>query len=269
MSIHPTALVAPDAEIHPSVRIGPYSIIDSGVRLGADCVIDGHVLITGAATLGPGNRVCHGATLGTEPQDLGFTPAHSKPLVIGAHNHFKENVNISRGVKTDAGTRIGDHNYLMAFSHIGHDCLVGNHNILANTATLGGHVTLGDRNFLAGHVAVHQFCRIGDLCMIGGLTGVSQDIPPFALANGQRARLIGINSIGLRRAGFNQAARSRIKAVYRLLFRSGLRLAEALEQAEAQFPDAETARILAFIRAGSAGRGIAAFGRENHQKSDS
>ncbi|EIC23491.1 acyl-ACP--UDP-N-acetylglucosamine O-acyltransferase [Thiorhodovibrio frisius] len=262
MSIHPTAIIAADAEIHPSVTIGPYSIIEAGVQLGEGCVIDSHVLISGAAQLGPGNRVCHGATLGTEPQDIGFRPEHSKPLIIGAHNHFKECVNISRGIKTDAGTRIGDHNYLMAFSHIGHDCLVGNHNTLANTATLAGHVSLGDGNFLAGHVAVHQFCRIGDLCMIGGITGVAQDIPPFALANGQRARILGLNTVGLRRAGFDSKARGHIKAVYRLLFRSGLRLSQAMEEAAAAYPGAETERILAFIRAGDSGRGIAAFGGE-------
>ncbi|WPL16655.1 Acyl-[acyl-carrier-protein]--UDP-N-acetylglucosamine O-acyltransferase [Thiorhodovibrio winogradskyi] len=263
MRIHPTAIVAPDADLHPSVTIGPFCIIEAGVRLGEGCVLDSHVRIEGGTQIGPGNRICHGATLGTEPQDLGFRPEHSKPLVIGANNHFKEGVNISRGVKTDAGTRIGDHNYLMAFSHIGHDCQVGSHNIFANTATLGGHVTLGNHIFLAGHVAVHQFCRIGDLCMIGGVTGVAQDIPPFALANGQRARILGLNTVGLRRAGFDPGARSRIKAVYRLLFRSGLRLSAAMEQAAADFPGPETERILVFIRAGDSGRGIAAFGREH------
>ncbi len=262
MSIHPTAIIAADADIHPSVVIGPYSIIDSGVRLGEGCVLDSHVLITGAAQLGSGNRVCHGATLGAEPQDIGFKPEQARPLIIGANNHFKEGVNISRGVKTEAGTRIGDHNYLMAFAHIGHDCLVGSFNIFANTATLGGHVSMGDRNFLSGHVAVHQFCRIGDLCMIGGVSGVNKDIPPFVLANGQRARISGINAVGLRRAGFDQAARSRIKAVYRLLFRSGLRLSLAMHQAESQYKSPETDRILAFIRAGDSGRGIASFGSE-------
>ncbi|MBK5970444.1 MULTISPECIES: acyl-ACP--UDP-N-acetylglucosamine O-acyltransferase [Thiorhodovibrio] len=262
MSVHPTAIVAPDADIHPSVSIGPFCIIGTGVRLGEGCVLDSHVRIEGAAQLGPGNRVCHGVTLGTEPQDIGFEPKLSKPLTIGANNHFKENVNISRGLKTEAGTCIGDHNYFMAFSHVGHDCCVGSHNILANTATLAGHVTLGDSNFLAGHVAVHQFCRIGDLCMIGGITGVAQDIPPFALANGQRARILGLNTVGLRRAGFDQAARSRIKAVYRVLFRSGLRLSDAMEQAETRYPGPETVQILAFIRAGDSGRGIAVFGSE-------
>lgn len=265
MPIHPSAIIAADADIHPSVSIGPYSIIGPGVRLGAGCIIESHVLITGGACLGPGNRVCHGATLGTEPQDLGFRPENAKPLIIGADNHFKENVNISHGIKTDGGTRIGDRNYLMAFAHIGHDCIVGSDNVLANAATLGGHVTLGDRNFLSGHVAVHQFCRIGDLCMIGGLSGVTLDIPPFALTNGQRARLIGINTIGLRRAGFDQPRRSRIKAVYHLLFRSALRLQDALEQARRGYPSPETERILDFIRGdGQHVRGIARFARERH-----
>ncbi|MBK1647888.1 acyl-ACP--UDP-N-acetylglucosamine O-acyltransferase [Rhabdochromatium marinum] len=262
MSIHPSALVAPDADIHPSASIGPYSIIGAGVRIGADCVIDSHVRIEGAAVLGVGNRVCHGATLGSEPQDIHFRPEDSRPLIIGQHNHFKEGVNISRGVKTEAGTCIGDHNYLMAFAHIGHDCHVGHHNIFANTATLGGHVQLGDHCFLSGHVAVHQFCRIGDSCMIGGVSGVTQDIPPFALTNGQRARLIGINTVGLRRQGFSAEQRRHIKAVYRLLFRSGQPLVRAMEAAEAQLPGPETERILAFIRAGDSGRGLTAFERK-------
>lgn len=262
MSIHPTAIVSPEAEIHPSAAIGPYSIIAAGVRLGPECVLDSQVRIEGAAQIGRGNRFCHGATIGSEPQDLGFRPEQSKPLVIGDHNHFKECVNISRGLKTDQGTRIGDHNYLMAFSHIGHDCLVGDHNILANTATLAGHVSLGDHNFLAGQVAVHQFCRIGDYCMIGGLTGVAQDVPPYVLANGQRARIVGLNSVGLRRHGFDQRQRSRIKAVYQLLLRSGLRLTDALDQAGREHPGAETEQILAFIRAGTSGRGIIGFQRD-------
>jgi UDP-N-acetylglucosamine acyltransferase len=261
MDIHPSAIIAADADIHPSVVIGPYCLIGPGVRLGEGCVLDSQVRIEGGAQLGRCNRVCHGATLGSEPQDLGFRPEQSQPLVIGDHNHFKEGVNISRGVKTETGTRIGDHNYLMAFAHIGHDCQVGSHNVFANTATLGGHVQLGDHTFLSGHVAVHQFCRIGDSCMIGGVSGVTQDIPPFALTNGQRARLIGINSVGLRRQGFSSEQRRRIKAVYRLLFRSGLPRAHAMAEAAARYPGAETDRLLAFVRASDCGRGIAAFAR--------
>jgi UDP-N-acetylglucosamine acyltransferase len=139
-SIHPTAIVEDGAQLHDSVVVGPFSIVEAGAVLGEGCVIESQVRIYGATRMGCHNRVCHGATIGCEPQDLGYSPAKSRPLTIGDHNHFKEYVNLSRGTKTAEGTRIGSHNYLMAFAHVGHDCLVGDHNIFANTATLGGQI---------------------------------------------------------------------------------------------------------------------------------
>jgi UDP-N-acetylglucosamine acyltransferase len=207
--------------------------------------------------MGAFNRVCHGATLGSESQDLSFDPSKARPLVIGDHNQFKEGVNISCGIKTEEGTRIGSHNYWMAYSHAGHDCVVGDNNIFANTATLAGHVEVADRCFLSGQVAVHQFCRIGAYAMVAGVTGVPQDVPPFVIADGHRARIVGLNVVGLRRGGFTQEQRSRIKAVYRLVFRSGLRLAEALVQAETEYPSPETAMIVRFIE--SSRRGTISF----------
>jgi UDP-N-acetylglucosamine acyltransferase len=227
--IHPTALIEDGAEIHPTASIGPYMIVEAGAVIGADCVIDSNVRIYGATRMGVGNRVCHGATIGAEPQDLSYTPDKSRPLTIGDHNHFKEGVNISRGVKTEYGTVIGSHNYLMAFAHIGHDCIVGDHNIFANTATLAGHVELAHHAFLSGHVAVHQFARIGALVMVAGVTGVSQDVPPFTLVDGHRAEIVGLNSVGLKRNGYDQAARTAIKRAYKTLYKSGLSKAEALE----------------------------------------
>ncbi|TVQ91518.1 MAG: acyl-[acyl-carrier-protein]--UDP-N-acetylglucosamine O-acyltransferase [Chromatiaceae bacterium] len=258
-AIHPTALIEPGATVHPSARIGPYCIVEAGAVIGADCVLDSHVRIFGATRMGRGNRVCHGASIGSEPQDLSWNPARAYPLIIGDHNHFKECVNISRGAKTAAGTRLGHHNYLMAFSHIGHDCQVGDHNILANTATLGGHVELASHSFISGQVAVHQFCRVGDHVMIGGVSGVSRDVPPFVIANGQRAHIVGLNLVGLRRRGFDQLRRSRIAAVYRLLFRGGLRLCEALDQALLSYPGDDTEAIVAFVRAST--RGVMGFTR--------
>ena len=258
MRIHPTAIVEDGAQLHPSVTVGPYSIIESGAVIGEGCRIESNVRIFGVTRMGAHNRVCHGATLGAEPQDLSFTPAKAKPLVIGDHNHFKECVNISGGVKSEEGTRIGSHNYWMAFSHAGHDCIVGDHNVFANTATLAGHVEIEDHCFLSGQVAVHQFCRIGSYVMIAGVTGVPQDVPPYLLADGHRARLIGLNVVGLRRNGFSQEQRTRIKQVYRLILRSGLRPDEALQRAEDAYPSPETARIVAFIRASR--RGIVSFG---------
>ncbi len=256
MPIHPTALVEDGALIHPSAQIGPYCLIMAGAHIGEGCVLDSAVRVEGVTDLGRFNRVCHGVTLGSEPQDLGFRPELSRPLVIGDHNHFKESVNISRGTKTDAGTRIGSHNYFMAFSHVGHDSIVGDHNILANAATLAGHVELAHHSFLAGLVAVHQFCRIGSYCMISGVCGVAQDVPPFVLAAGQRARFLGLNQVGLRRHGFGREQRARIKAVYQLLLRTGLPRAEALEQAQRDWPGAETQLIIDFISADRHDRGL-------------
>jgi UDP-N-acetylglucosamine acyltransferase len=257
VNIHPTAIVEAGASVDPSARIGPFSIVEAGAVIGPDCVIESSVRIYAATRLGTGNRVCHGATLGSEPQDLTYTPQKSRPLTIGDHNHFKEGVNISRGVKTEAGTAIGSHNYFMAYSHVGHDCIVGDHNIFANTATLAGHVEVEHHVFLSGQTAVHQFCRVGAYSMIAGVSGVPQDVPPYVIADGHRARIVGLNVVGLRRNGFTQESRSTIKAVYRLIFRSGLRLAEALVEAERTFPRPETAAIVHFIQ--TSHRGVISF----------
>lgn len=246
-NIHPTAIIEDGAEVHASAVIGPYSIIEKGAVVGADCVIDSNVRIYGFTRLGKKNRVCHGATLGSEPQDLGYTPDKGKPLVIGDHNHFKEGVNISHGIKEDHGTVIGDHNYLMAYSHVGHDCVVGDHNIFANTATLAGHVTVEHHVFLSGQTATHQFCRIGAYCMIAGVTGVPQDVPPFVIADGHRAEIVGLNLVGLRRNGFSQEQRSAIKRTYRLYYKSGLKPKEALERLKQEEGSEEVAQIVRFI----------------------
>jgi UDP-N-acetylglucosamine acyltransferase len=245
--IHPTAIIEDGARVHESARIGPFCIIESDVVIGEGCVLDSNVRVYGGTRMGSFNRACHGCTIGVEPQDLSFTPELGKPLVIGDHNHFKENVNISRGRYRDEGTRVGSHNYLMAFAHIGHDCVVGDHNIFANTATLGGHVQLDHHIFLSGHVAVHQFCRIGAYVMMGGVSGVTQDVPPYVMANGQRPVISGLNLVGLRRNGFDQAQRSAIKRAYRLLYKSGLKREEALEVLRTEHDSPEVREIVRFV----------------------
>lgn len=251
--IHPSAIIQPGAQLHPSVRVDAFSIIESGAVLGEGCVIDSHVRIYAYTHMGSDNRVCHGATLGSEPQDLSYTPAKAKPLTIGNGNHFKEGVNISHGVKEEHGTVIGNGNYFMAYAHVGHDCVVGHNNILANTATLAGHVEVGDRVFLSGHTATHQFCRIGSYVMVAGVSGVPQDIPPFVLADGHRTEIVGLNVVGLRRAGFSQAQRNAIKHAYKVIYKSGLGLQAALEQLRAQAPSAEVQQIIAFIEGSKRG----------------
>jgi len=254
-NIHPSAIIEDGAELHDSVRVGPFSIVEAGAVIGADCVIDSNARIYGATRMGVGNRVCHGATIGAEPQDLSYTPDKSRPLLIGDHNHFKECVSISRGVKTEHGTVIGSHNYLMNFAHIGHDCVLGDHNILAPSAVVGGHVEMDHHVFLSGNVAVHQFCRIGAFVMVGGVSAVTQDLPPFVMANGQRCQVVGLNVVGLRRNGFDQHTRSAIKHAYKVFYKAGLKKAEALEQLRGD-DNAAVQQIVRFIAASQ--RGLAA-----------
>lgn len=257
MSIHATAIIEPGAQLHPSVQVGPYSIIESGADIGPDCIIESCARIYGATRMGRNSRVCHGATIGVAPQDLDYEPEAGKPLTIGDYNHFKEGVTISRGVKTDQGTRIGNHNFLMAYAHIGHDCTVGDHTTFVNATMLSGHVEVEDRAFLSGQIAVHQFCRIGAVAMIAGVTGIPQDVLPFVIADGQRARIVGMNVVGLRRNGYTQEQRNTIKAVYRIIFRSGLRRSAALARAERDYPSPETRQIVRFIEASR--RGVISF----------
>lgn len=258
MTIHPSAIIEDGAEVHSSVEIGPFSIIESGAVVGEGCVIESSVRIYSRTRMGAFNRCSHGVTLGSRPQDLTFDPERASPLTIGEHNQFREGVNISCGIKTEEGTRIGSHNYWMVNSHAGHDCIIGDHDIFANGATLAGHVEVDDHCFISGLVAIHQFCRIGSYAIVAGVSGVPQDIPPYALADGHRARILGLNVVGLRRAGFTQEQRSRIKAVYRILFRSGLKLDEAASKAQTEHPGAETQAIIEFVRASR--RGISPFG---------
>ena len=251
--IHPTAIVEDGADVHESAVVGPYSIIDSGAVVGEGCVIETNARIFGMTRLGRFNRVCHGATLGAEPQDLSYAPERAKPLVIGDHNHFKEGVNISHGIKEDHGTVIGNHNYFMTYSHVGHDCIVGDHNIFANTATLAGHVEVEHHVFLSGHTATHQFCRIGAYAMIAGVSGVPQDVPPFVLADGHRAEIVGLNIVGLRRNGFSQEQRSAIKRAYRILYKSGLKQAEAVERLKTEETAEAVVHIVRFIESSKRG----------------
>lgn len=253
MNIHPTAIIEKGAELHDSVIVGPYSIIESGAIIGEGCVIENNVRIYSATRMGRHNRACHGVTLGSEPQDLSYTPEKSKPLTIGDHNHFKENVNISRGGKNDHGTIIGSHNYLMTNAHVGHDCIVGDHNIFANTAMLAGHAEMEHHIFLSGHTATHQFCRIGAYAMVSGITGVSQDVPPYIVADGHRAEIVGLNTVGLRRSGFTPKQRSAIKLAYKTIYKSNLKPAEALDKLKADNPTEEVLQIIRFFEASNRG----------------
>jgi UDP-N-acetylglucosamine acyltransferase len=241
--------------VHPEARIGAYAVIGDGVRIAEGTVVDHHASILGPAVIGRRNHVFPFASLGTAPQDIGYRGEATR-LEIGDGSVFREFVTVNRGTVKGGGlTKIGNNCYFMAYSHVAHDCLVGNSVIMANCASLGGHIQIGDHAILGGLVAVHQFVRIGRLAMIGGVSGVPKDIPPFVIASGERAELYGLNQVGLRRHGFSRDQIALLKKAYRLLFRSGLKLQDAVRDAESEFSgSAEVEELLAFVR--STTRGI-------------
>lgn len=225
--IHPTAVVDPMADLDDSVEVGAYSLIGPNVRIGARTKVGPHVVIEGHTTIGCDNTFFQFSSIGAAPQDKKYAGEPTR-LEIGDRNTVREFCTFNLGTEQDAGvTRIGSDNWIMAYVHIAHDCQLGNHLILANNATLGGHVHLGDWVFLGGMTTVHQFCRIGAHAMTAFTAAVTQDVPPFVTAAGNRAVPAGINSEGLKRRGFTPDQIAAIKRGYRLVYRSGLSLDEA------------------------------------------
>lgn len=249
--IHPTAIVDPDAEIGPEVEIGPFAVIERDVRIGEGTTVAAHAVVRRYVSIGRGNRIHEYASIGGVPQDVTFHPCESW-VEIGDENVIREHVTIHRGHREGHVTRIGDRNYLMVNAHVAHDCVIGNGVIFANNATLAGHVTIHDRAFLSGNLAVHQFVQIGRYAMVSGLAKVVQDCLPFLISSGQPARAVGLNIVGLRRAGFPREEIKAIKDAYRTLFRSGLGLQEALARLD-ESPSPSAREMAQFIRASRRG----------------
>jgi UDP-N-acetylglucosamine acyltransferase len=252
MSIHPTAIVDPKAEIDDEVEIGPYAVIAGAVKIGRGTCIMAHVYITGCTRIGAHNEIHPGAVLGDTPQDKAYKGQESY-LTIGDHNIIREHAQIHRGTVAASATVVGDHNFLMANSHIGHNCKLGDHNVLANGALLGGYVEMGSHVFISGNCVVHQFVRIGDYALMRGLSGTSRDVPPFAIIDWQHT-VRGVNVIGLRRAGFDEQRIREIRLAFRTLFRKGRNLSLAMkeiEDLERASPDVLT--LLEFIRSSKRG----------------
>lgn len=254
MKIHPTALVDSRARIAADVEIGPHAVIGEHVEIGAGCWIGAHTIITGHTRLGVNNRVYPFVSLGEAPQDKKYG-GESTRLEIGDHNTIREFCTFNRGTAQDAGvTRLGDHNWMMAYTHLAHDCQVGDHTVFANNAQLAGHVHIGDYAILGGFTAVHQHCHIGAHAITGLGTVVLQDIPPYVRAAGNSARPYGINAEGLKRRGFTVDAIARLKRAYRTLYRSGLGLSDAvraLEEQRAECPEIQP--LLDFLAASNRG----------------
>ena len=246
--IHPSAIVDSGAELDPTVEVGPFSIIEGPVKISAGTRILSHVHISGNTTIGRDNEIHMGAIIGHVPQHKAYKPG-SSGVVIGDRNVIREYASIHRAYHDGHNTMIGDDNFLMGYSHVAHDCQVGNGIVLANGALLAGHSHVADLANISGNVAVHQFVRIGRLAMIGGLARVAKDVPPFMLVEGN-STVRGMNTVGLRRAGYQLPVRTKIKEAYRLLYRSGLNVPQAVEQIQSQFGDVDAIRELVdFIKA--------------------
>ncbi|MEL7535505.1 MAG: acyl-ACP--UDP-N-acetylglucosamine O-acyltransferase [Pseudomonadota bacterium] len=252
--IHPTAVVSSRATVDPSASIGAYTVIGDDVSIGADCDIRHHVSIEGPAAIGRENVIHPFAAIGGEPQDKKYAGEPTR-LEIGDGNTIREYVTISRGTVQDVGvTRLGNNNWIMAYVHIAHDCQVGSDIILANNVTLAGHVHVGDHVIFGGFAGAHQFCRIGPHAFIGMYAGVSRDVAAYVMLGGQPAKPHGINSEGLKRRGFDSDAIRRIKSAYKLVYRSGERLADALAELEERVADAPELDIfVASIKASERG----------------
>lgn len=253
--IHPTAIVHPKAKLDGTVRVGPYAIIDEGVELGANCVVGPHVYLTGLLSAGSDNVFHAGCVIGDAPQDLKYAGEPTR-LKIGSHNVFREHVTVHRSTKLDGETVVGSNCFLMANSHVGHNCAVGDGVIMANGALLAGHVTVGDRVFISGNCLIHQYVRVGTLSLMQGGAAISQDLPPYVIAAHVGNAMCGLNSVGLRRAGVTAEQRMELKKIYRLLFRSGLNLREAVAQAQKEFTGGPAKVLVDFVA--SSKRGICA-----------
>jgi len=245
--VAPTARIHPDAVIGPGVRVGEYCVIESDVIVGAGCAFEPYVYIKRWTTMGECNEISAGTVLGTDPLDKGFAGERSY-LRIGNRNKIREHYTVSRGTAPESVSEIGDDNYIMTSGHIAHNCRIGNQTVIASCALIAGYVEVEDQAFISGGVVVHQFSKIGRLAMIGGNTRINSDVPPFFLYAGHDVVAKGLNLVGLKRAGYKASDVSVLKKAYQLLYRSGLKLQEALARIETEIPTPETLHLVNFIR---------------------
>jgi UDP-N-acetylglucosamine acyltransferase len=250
--IHPTAIIEKGAEIADDAAIGPYCVIGGNVVIGAGTRLISHVAVNGHTTIGSSCTIHPFASLGGPPQDITYN-GEETICSIGSNNVIREYVTVNRGTKSSGATRVGSNNFIMAYCHIAHDCVVGSNIIMANCATLAGHVHIDDFANLAGLCAIHQFCRVGKYAFVSGLTGVPKDIPPFVMAARTPAALYGLNVVGLERRGFSKEEIATLKRAYRILFRSSLSLQASLERIEEELEGEHVLELVSFIRASERG----------------
>ncbi|MBL7070611.1 MAG: acyl-ACP--UDP-N-acetylglucosamine O-acyltransferase [Candidatus Omnitrophica bacterium] len=256
MSIHPTAVIDPGAEIASDVEVGPYTVIEDNVKIGPRVKIWANAYICRYTEIGEDTQVHMGAVIGHLPQDISFKDKKSG-LLIGKRNVIREYSTIHRGTHEATTTLIGDDNFFMAFAHIGHNCVLGNNIVMVNGATLGGYVHVGDKAFLSAYAVVQQFTRIGGLCIIAANSRVTKDVPPYMLAKGEDCKIYGLNVVGLRRSDFSQETRNKIKKAHKILYLSGYRLTQAIEEIEKAGLGEEVRILIDFLK-GDSKRGITA-----------
>ncbi|MFN7139768.1 MAG: acyl-ACP--UDP-N-acetylglucosamine O-acyltransferase [Limisphaerales bacterium] len=251
--IHPTAVIHPKAQIGADCEIGPFCVIGEHVVLGDRCKLHSHVVIDGHTKLGRENEVFPFVSIGLKTQDLKWKGGITR-TEIGDRNTFRENVTIHSATSDGGVTRVGSHNHILAYCHIAHDCQVGNHVIMSNVGTLAGHVTVEDHAIVGGLAAVHQFCRIGKMAIIGGCSKVVQDVPPFMLADGNPAETRTVNKVGLERNGVSEEAQTVLRQAYKILFREGLTISNALAKIEKDLPKVpELLHLVQFVRTSERG----------------
>ncbi len=266
MNIHSTALVDPKAELGSDVTIGPYSVIGSQVSIGQKCAIGSHVVIEGDVKMGEHNVIGHGAIIGSAPQDLAYGFQTRSGIRIGSNNTIREHCTIHRGTVEESVTTLGDKNFLMVGAHVGHNCTIGSHVIIANNCLLGGYVEIQDNAFLGGGCVFHQFIRVGRLAITQGGSAFSVDVPPFIMA-AQLNCAIGLNVVGLKRAGFTREERDELKAAFKLVYLSGLNTSQALEKAAEKNWGALAREFFDFI-ASAKKRGICAYRGSDRDRTD-
>lgn len=247
--IHPTAVVSPGAKLGQDVFVGPFAVVESEVTLGDGCRLESRAVVKSGTVMGPKNHIYEGAVLGGLPQHL-RCPERVGRLVVGSGNTFRENLTVHRALHEGHATTIGNDNLLMISAHVAHDCHLGNNTIIANNVMLAGHGIVEDRAYLSGAAGTHQYCRIGQLAMVGGQAHVVQDVPPFVTVDGASSAVVGLNVIGLRRAGFTNEDILQLKEAYRLIFRSGMRFDEILSELSQRFVSGPATSYLEFFESG-------------------
>lgn len=250
--VAPTARVDPEAVVGPGTRIGEYCVVERDVAIGPNCLLEPYVYVKRWTTMGEGNEISAGTALGTDPLDKNFKGQRSY-LRIGNGNKIREHYTISRGTAEESETVLGDGNFIMTSGHIAHNCVVGSNCVIASCALIAGYVEIGDQAFISGGIGVHQFSKIGRLAMVGGMSRINKDLPPFFTYMGYKVEARGVNRIGMKRAGFSREVIAEVKEAFRLLYRTDLSLEGALDEIERQLPSDAAAEIVRFVRASKRG----------------